>query len=279
MRELLATARGWLAGRGVDSPRLTAEVLLAHALKVARIRLYTDLDKPLEAAEVTRFRELVRRRAAGEPTQYVTGSREFYGRTFKCDRRALIPRPETELLVECVLRHVAKDAPARLLDVGCGCGTIGLTLAAERPAAHVVLADLSPEAASLARENAVLLDLTRRVEVRTGDLLAPMAGETFDAIAGNLPYVPSRERATLPVHIRDHEPALALFGGDDGLETIRRMIPAAVPHLRSGGLLVLEHGAEHGDLVRDLFDPQTWETPVVESDLAGFDRFVRATRR
>ena len=245
----------------------------------AAVLLYVDIDRPLDKTELARFKELVQRRVRGEPTQYLVGTQDFYGRTFKVDRRALIPRPETELVAERVLRAFPKSATPRFADIGCGCGTLGLTLAAERPTAHVVLSDVSPEAAALTRENAVLLDLAPRVDVRVGDLLTPLGEESFDAIVTNLPYVPDGERHTLPIHIREHEPALALFGGPDGLDICRRFVPAAAAHLRAGGLLVMEHGAEHGEASLALFDTAVWEQPVVESDLAGFDRFTWAVRR
>lgn len=279
IRELLAWSRAWFDEKGVDSARLTAELLLAHVLEAPRIKLYVDIDRPLEKAELAKYKELVQRRARGEPTQYLIGSQEFYGRPFKVDPRALIPRPETELVAERVLRHVAKDAAARIADVGCGAGTLGLTVAAERPASRVVLTDVSAEAAALCRENAVLLELTPRVEVRVGDLCAPLAGETFDVIVTNLPYVPDGERHTLPIHIRAHEPHLALFGGPDGLDLYRRFVPEAAALLAPGGLVVMEHGAEHGESAPALFDPALWEAPVVERDLAGLDRFTWARRR
>lgn len=279
VRDLLGWARGWFEERGVDNPRLTAELLLAHVLQCARIRLYVDVERPLDKTELARFKELVQRRARGEPAQYLIGTQEFYGRSFKVDRRALIPRPETELVAEKVLSAFPKGRAARFADIGCGCGTLGLTLAAERPQASVVLTDVSEEAAQLTRENAVLLGVAPRVEVRTGDLAAPLGDEQFDAIVTNLPYVPDGERHTLAIHIREHEPHLALFGGPDGLDIYRRLLRAVAKHLRPGGLFVMEHGAEHGDAAPGLFDTAEWQEPTVESDLAGFDRFTWAIRR
>jgi release factor glutamine methyltransferase len=279
VRDLLAWSRQWFDERGVDSPRLTGELLLAHVLSLQRIRLYTDIDRPLDKAELGRFRDLVRRRAAGEPTQYLIGYQEFYGRRFKVDARALIPRPETELIAERILRAFPKDQAARFADIGCGCGTLGLTLAAERPTANVVLTDISPDAVALARENAVLNDVAARVDVRVGDLTAPLGDDVFDAVVTNLPYVPDAERHTLPVHIREHEPPVALYGGPDGLDVYRRFVPAIARHVRPGGWLVFEHGAEHGDRTPALLDPAHWSSPTVEADLAGFDRFTWAIRR
>jgi release factor glutamine methyltransferase len=279
IRDLLQWSRAWFDERGVDSARLTSELLLAHVLNCPRIKLYADFDRPLEKPELARYKELVQRRARGEPTQYVIGTTDFYGRTFKVDKRALIPRPETELVAERLLRAFPKDAAVRLADTGCGCGTLGLTLAAERPNAHVVLTDVSPDAAALAAENAENLRLSGRVEIRVGDLATPLGDELFDAVVANLPYVPDALRTTLPVHIRDHEPHLALFSGADGLDLYRRYVPAIARHLKPGGLLVVEHGEEHGESLPALFDPALWETPVVEKDLAGLTRFTWAVRR
>lgn len=279
VRDLLAWARPWFESKEIDSPRLTAELLLAHVLGLARIRLYVDFDRPLEKAELGAFRDLVQRRARGEPTQYLIGTQDFYGRTFKVDARALIPRPETELVAERALRHVAKDAEALMTDVGCGCGTLGLTLAAERPQSRVVLTDVSEEAAALARENAEKLKVSDRIEIRTGDLAEPLGDTLFDVVVTNLPYVPDGERHTLPLHIRGHEPHLALFGGPDGLDIYRRFVPAIARNVKPGGLVVLEHGAEHGDAAPALFDPSLWSEVKVERDLAGFDRFTWAIRR
>lgn len=280
IRELLTWSRGWFEQRGVDSARLTAELLLSHVLGVPRIKLYVDIDRPLEKVELAKYKDLVQRRVRGEPTQYLIGTQGFYGRIFKVDSRALIPRPETELVAERVLRHVAKEADgARIADVGCGCGTIGLTIAAERPNARVVLTDVSPDALALCRENAVLLEMASRVEVRQGSLAEPLGDDAFDAVVTNLPYVPDGEKTTLPLHIREHEPHLALFGGPDGLDLIRAFIPAVAKNVKPGGLLVLEHGAEHGEAVPAIFDLEVWEPPVVERDLAGFDRFTWAVKR
>ncbi len=279
IRQLLQWSRGWFEERGVDSPRLTGELLLAHVLGVPRIKLYVDIDRPLQKEELARYRDLVQRRARGEPTQYVIGTQEFYGRTFASDRRALIPRPETELVAERALRALGKTDTALVADIGCGTGALGLTIAAERPAVRVVLTDVSPDAAALARENADRLQVSARVEVREGDLTTPLGEDVFDVIVTNLPYVAEPERAILPIHIRDHEPGLALFAGADGLDLYRRLLPAIAPHLRSGGLLVMEHGEDQGAPLNALFDRSFWQEPVLEKDLARLDRFTWVIRR
>lgn len=278
IRDLLSWSRDYFEKHEVDSPRLTAELLLSHVLEVQRIRLYTDLDRPLEQPELARYRELVLRRVRGEPAQYLLGSQDFYGRRFRTDRRALIPRPETELVVERVLRHLPKDESRRVVDVGCGTGAIGLTIAAERPQTDVVLVDISPDALELARENAELLGLSERVEFREGHLLEPLGDERFDVVVANLPYVPDGQRDSLAVHIREHEPALALFAGVDGLDLIRQLTATAAAHVTPGGLLVLEHAENHGAAIVRLLDSPEWTPAVVEKDLAGLERFTWSER-
>lgn len=279
VRELLHWSKGWFEERDVDSPRLTGELLLAHVLGVARIKLYVDIDRPLQKDELARFRELVQRRARGEPTQYVIGTQEFYGRTFTADRRALIPRPETELVAERALRALSKTEPGTVADVGSGTGALGLTIAAERPSVRVVLTDVSPEAAALTRENAVRLKVADRVEVREGDLAAPLGDDVFDVVVTNLPYIPEGDRTRLPIHIRDHEPGLALFAGPDGLDLYRRLVPSIARHVRPGGLLIMEHGEEQGAQIGALLDRALWQDPVLEKDLAKLDRFTWAVRK
>lgn len=279
VNDILAWATPWFEQKGVDSARLTAQLLLGHVLGLERVRLFMEFDRPLNAGELARFKELVQRRAAGEPTQYLVGTQDFYGRTFKVDPRALIPRPETELLAERVLRSTPKDATARFADVGCGTGAIGLTLAAERPQATVVLTDVSEQTAALARENALELGVADRVEIRIGSLAEPLGDDVFDAVVTNLPYIPDDERHTLPLHIREHEPHLALFGGPDGLDLYRAFIPAISRNVKAGGLVVCEHGAEHGQMMPALFDATQWEQVTVVADLAHLDRFTWAVRR
>jgi release factor glutamine methyltransferase len=274
--KLLAWTQGHFARAGVDSPRLTAEILLAHALGCDRVRLYLDFDKPLGAPELAAYRELVRRRAAGEPTAYLTGRREFFGRPFRTDRRALIPRPETELLVEAALEALPEDGAA--LDLCTGTGCVGVTLALERPGARVVAVDLSPDAAALARENAALLGAAN-VEVFVGDLYAPVArlgpGARFDVVAANPPYVPSAELPGLARELR-HEPALALDGGGAGLAVAAPLVAGALARLRPGGLLALEIHESHAESVPRLCREAGFASAGTRRDLAGLPRIVVA---
>jgi release factor glutamine methyltransferase len=262
---------------GLDSPRLTAELLLAHVLHTSRVRLYTDLDRPLEAAELGTYRGLIGRRASGEPTHYLTGSREFYGRTFAVDPRVLVPRPETELLVEAVLQAAPKDAEVRLLDLGAGSGCVGITLALERPRARVVSTEISPGAAEVARANATTLGVGDRFEVRVGDLFAPVEGEPpFHAVASNPPYVPRGEIPTLSAEVR-REPELALDGGADGLDVVRRIVAGAPRWLVPGGLLAMEIGDRQGPAVRSLLEGAGYGSVRIEHDLARHDRLALGT--
>jgi release factor glutamine methyltransferase len=262
---------------GLDSPRLTAELLLAHVLHTSRVRLYTDLDRPLEAGELAAYRGLIARRAAGEPTSYLTGTREFYGRTFAVDPRVLVPRPETELLVEAVLQAVPRDAEIRVLDLCTGSGCVGITLALERPRARVLATDASPGAVEVARANAAALGPADRFEARLGDLLAPVEGEPpFDVVVANPPYVPTGELPTLSPEVR-REPPLALDGGADGLDVVRRIAEEAPRRLVPGGLLALEIGDGQGPAVHSLLEAAGYGSVRIERDLARHDRLALGT--
>ncbi len=250
IRKVLTWTTQHFEKRQVDSPRLTAEILLAHVLKTSRVRLYVDLDRPLSKEELAAFRALIERRMSGEPTQYLTGVKEFYNRTFKVDARVLIPRPETELLVEAALRALPKDAPSRALDVCTGSGCIAISLAAERPQASVLATDLSPDACALARENAEALGVGARVTVVQGDLFAPVPADArFQLVVSNPPYIASEEIPGLSAEVR-REPHLALDGGKEGLLVIRRVIEGARRYLLPGGLLAMEIGETQGNAVR-----------------------------
>ncbi len=277
VRRVLAWTSGHFEKLGLDSPRLTAELLLAHVLKTSRVRLYTDLDRPLEPGELAGYRALIARRAAGEPTSYLTGTREFYGRPFAVDPRVLVPRPETELLVEAVLQAVPKDRPVRLLDLCTGTGCVGVTLALERPLARVVATDLSPGATEVARANAAALGVAARVDARVGDLFEPVQDEDpFDAVVANPPYVPRSEIPTLSAEVR-REPVQALDGGEDGLDVVRRIVAGAPRWLVPGGLLALEIGDGQGPAVQGLLQTAGYGSVRIERDLARHDRLALGT--
>ncbi len=278
IRKVLTWTTQHFEKRQVDSPRLTAEVLLSHVLQVGRVRLYVDLDRPLSKEELGTFKAIIERRLGGEPTQYLTGAREFYNRTFKVDARVLIPRPETELLVEAALRMLPKDAPSRALDVCTGSGCIAISLAAERPLATVVATDLSPDACALARENAKALKVDDRVTVLHGDLFAPVPPDArFHVVVSNPPYIDTAEIPTLAPEVR-REPKLALDGGPDGLVAIRRVVTGARRWLEPGGLLAMEIGETQGPSVLELLRAAGYADARVEKDLERRERMAFGTQ-
>jgi release factor glutamine methyltransferase len=269
---------GWTADyfnrRGVDAPRLTAEVLLAFVLQMTRVQLYVDLERPLAPKELAAYRALIERRISGEPTQYLTGTREFYGRPFAVDPRVLIPRPETELLVDAALDAIPKDAPRRVLDLCTGSGCVAVTVAAERPNAIVVATELSPAACEVARNNAAVLKVGERVHVLEGDLFDPLdRGSLFHVAVSNPPYVPSGEIATLAAEVR-REPRMALDGGPDGLSFTRRLADQAPRWLEPGGLLAVEISEGQGPEALRLLQSAGFIRAGLRKDMARLDRLV-----
>ncbi|MBU8897616.1 peptide chain release factor N(5)-glutamine methyltransferase [Corallococcus sp. H22C18031201] len=278
IRRVLTWTTQHFEKRQVDAPRLTAEILLAHVLQTGRVRLYVDLDRPLSKEELATFRALIERRLAGEPTQYLTGVKEFYNRPFRVDSRVLIPRPETELLVEAILQVLPKDAPSRALDVCTGSGCIAISLAAERPQATVLATDLSPGAATVARANAEALKVADRVTVLEGDLLAPVPAEArFHVVVSNPPYVDAGDIPGLSPEVR-HEPHMALDGGPDGLRLIRRVVTDARRFLEPGGLLAMEIGETQGPAVLELLRAAGYSDARVEKDLERRERMAFGTQ-
>jgi release factor glutamine methyltransferase len=271
----------WTTGRfaeaGIEPARLEAQLVIGHALGLSRVDLYTRFDQPLGKDELARTRELIKRRLAGEPTAYLIGSQEFWSLPLQVDRRVLIPRRDTETLVEHVLGALPdRAAPIALLDVATGAGPVALALARELAAARVVATDLSAGALEVAAANAAACGLADRVELRQGDLLAPLgAGERFAVIAANLPYIPTADVAGLSPEVQA-EPRSALDGGPDGLDLIRRLVAAAPDHLEPGGLLALEHGFDQGDAVRGLLAPPRWTGATTVTDLGGQPRVTSA---
>jgi release factor glutamine methyltransferase len=270
--EVLRGTERYLADRGVENPRLNAEHLLAHALGLKRMELYLQFDRPLAESERAPLRDLVKRRGTREPLQHVLGTAEFHGRTFACDKRALVPRPETEQLVELAL-EIAKDKPAAtILDIGTGSGVIVLTIALELPSATLHATDLSPDALVLAAENAARHALTDRIVFHQADLLPP-DGTRFDLIIANLPYIPAEEIASLSPEVR-HDPASALDGGADGLDLIRRLIETAPDRLAPGGALLLEIGLGQADAVNTLLLARKFRDISVRPDYQNIPRFA-----
>lgn len=242
----------------LDTPRLDAEVLLAHVLQRNRVYLYTHYDQPLTEHERSTYRECVRRRAAHEPVAYITGHKEFFARDFQVSPAVLIPRPETEHIIEIVQRWPHR--PQRILDVGTGSGCLAVSLACEFPEAQVVATDVSKEALAVAEKNAALHNVAGRITFRAGDLFAPVASETFDVIVSNPPYVEAT--ALLPRDVVEYEPACALFAGGDGLDLIRRLLAEIAVHLARPGLFACEIGHDQAPNVLALC-PQDAETAFV----------------
>ena len=262
--------------QGIENARLEAELLLAEVLGVKRLDLYLQFDRPIVEAELEKFRGFVRRRLKREPLQYIVGHAAFRKLHLTVDRRVLIPRPETEILVERVLHWAREHDAHRALDVGTGSGAIAISLRLESDL-EVVATDISDDALAVARANAQKHDA--RVDFRSGDLLSPIAAdEQFDVIVANLPYVGEDERAALAPEVVAHEPATALFAGGDGLSVIRRLIDQAPRHLR--GLLALEIGAAQAEAVAALIRANgQYQEPELVRDLAGRDRIVLALRK
>ena len=265
---------------GIDTARLEAQVLIAHALGCTRVQLYTGFDRPLGDDELGRIRGLIKRRLGGEPIAYLVGEQEFWSLPFWVDAAVLIPRRDTETLIEAVLDAVSdRAAPLRIVDVATGSGILAVTLARELPFARVIATDLSPAAAAVAARNAERNQVADRVEVRTGDLLAPVAGEApFDLVVSNPPYVRTGEMSGLSAEVR-HEPALALDGGDDGLDLVRHLVAALPAALAPRGLVAIEHGHDQGDAVRALLAATgAFAAPATRSDLGGRPRVTWARR-
>jgi release factor glutamine methyltransferase len=269
----------WTTGRfgraGIDSPRLDAQVLLAHALGCDRVSLYTSFDKPLGAPELAAFRGLIERRLGGEPVAYLVGTQEFWSLQLHINRSVLVPRRDTETLVQVALDAVDRSAPLVIADVGTGSGAIAIALARELPAARVFALDISAEAAAIARANAASHGVGDRVVAVESDLLAAASGETFDVIAANLPYIPTADIDQLSAEVRT-EPRQALDGGADGLHFIRRLITQLPTATRPGALVVFEHGFDQAAQVRDLFLAADLEHVETHPDLGGRDRVTSA---
>ncbi|MCA9540027.1 MAG: peptide chain release factor N(5)-glutamine methyltransferase [Myxococcales bacterium] len=262
--------------RDLDSPRLDAELLVADALGMDRVRLYLEHHKPLHADELTEIRARVQRRAKREPVAYITGRQGFWSLDLHVDARVLVPRPDTERLVELAVARLKGTETPRIVDVGTGSGAIALALASERSDATVMAIDRSPDALAVARANGERLKLP--VAWRQGDLLAGVDGP-FDLIASNPPYVRRGDLANLMPDVRQYEPRLALDGGDDGLDLIRRLIPQAAERLVPGGALLIEIGHDQGPDVRALcLADARFSAATVRLDYDKRDRVVEATR-
>jgi len=283
------TLRSAIAEASTSISVRDAETLLVHILQCDRAFILAHIDDPLSAKHLTQLRSLTTRRAAHEPLQHLTGEQDFFGLTLSVTPDTFIPRPETEILVEAVLNFVAeKPAPThplqipvvalRILDVGAGTGAIPIALATHLPAAKLTAVDISPAALAIARENAARHHLSDRIRFVESHLLAALAGEPFDIIVSNPPYVSLADAPTLAPEVRDHEPHLALFAGADGLAIYRRLIPQAHAALIPGGLLALEIGFGQSDSVSALLDEKDWHNIRILDDYSAIPRIALAER-
>jgi release factor glutamine methyltransferase len=273
--EVLQSTTAYFQKRHIENPRLNAEHLLAHVLGRKRIELYLEFERTLLESDLTPLRELVRRRGAGEPLQHLLGTVEFCGRTFRCDKRALVPRPETEQLVGLLIsRFKSEIANSRIIDVGTGSGVIALSLAAEFPEAQVVGTDISDDALILARENAERLGLADRVRFQRTNLLENIQ-PGFDLIAANLPYVSTEHRHNLSREVL-HDPEVALFAGGRGDELLQELIARAPSWLQPGGILALEIGIGQSEALISALAEKNYRDICNEKDYSGVTRFLFA---
>jgi release factor glutamine methyltransferase len=279
--EVIQRSAEFLAKKGVDSPRLQTELLLAHILKLPRMKLYLNFERQLTSAEADTLRELVKRRGQREPLQHVLGSTSFCGLEITLNRHVLVPRPETELLAELAWQFLStlNPQPSTALDFGTGSGCIAIAIAAKCPAARVVATDVSPEAIAVGTKNASRHHLSDRIQFHCGDGFAALAaGARFDLIVSNPPYVPSAEIDSLQPEVRDYDPRAALDGGPDGLDAYRLIAEQAAPLLKPHGKIMLELGDGQAEPARKVFESQKWIVEAVKPDYTQRPRILVARR-
>jgi release factor glutamine methyltransferase len=278
VRRLLEWTEDFLRKKGVEAARLEAQILLAHALGCKKIDLYVRHDEEPAEDKRTAFRETIKKRADGMPVAYLVGHREFYSLEFAVSPAVLVPRPETETLVMEALRRLKPLTAPRVLDVGTGSGAIAIVLAKQHKAAQITALDVSPSALAVAAGNAQRHGVAERVTFVEGDLFGPVAGQTFDLIVSNPPYVAHAEFPSLDAGVRDYEPRSALDGGPDGLDFYRRIAAEAAGLLAPGGTVLVEIGATQEPAVRELFAAHLELGPTFK-DTAGRPRVVTAKGR
>lgn len=279
--EVIQKSAEFLTKKGVDSPRLQTELLLAHVLKMPRMKLYLNFERTLWPNEVDAVRELVKRRGQREPLQHIVGSTSFCGLEIAVNRHVLVPRPETEILAELGWQFLSalNPQPSTALDFGTGSGCLALALAAKCPNAQIVALDASAEALGVANQNAASLDLAARIRFIHGDGFAALPADArFDLILSNPPYIPTAEIASLQPEVRDYDPRAALDGGPDGLEFYRLLAANAGVFLKPGGKTMLEFGDGQGDALRRIFETQLWIVEDVRQDYTQRPRFLIVRR-
>lgn len=280
IRRVVAWATDDLKKRGSTSPRLDVELLLGRVLTMDRVALLIDADRPLSKDELTRYRELHQRRRAGEPVAYLLGSREFYGRSFRVDKRVLVPRPDTEALIDVALERTRRlSLSARVLDLCTGSGCVAVTLGRERPTTRVLGVDISDDALAVAMENGIRLGAVNVGFVRSDLFAAFRAGrDRFDLITANPPYVSDGEYRSLAVDIRKFEPRIALTAGSDGLSVLRRLVAEAPRFLDAEGVLAVEIGWDQSAAVKELFAAAGFRAIETRKDYGGHERVVSGVR-
>ena len=271
--EVLQATAAYFKKHNVENPRLNAEHLLAHVLGCKRIELYLEFERVLTESELAPLRYLMKRRGEGEPLQHLLGNVEFCGLIFLCDKRAMVPRPETEELVE-VLKSEIRNPKSEILDIGTGSGVIALSLAAEFPEARILAVDISDDALAFAQENAARLNLADRVRFLKSNLLENVEG-TFDLVVANLPYVSTQERHTLSREVL-HDPEVAVFASTRGDELVRELIAQAPSRLRPGGMLALEIGIGQSDALLSHLAEKNYRDICSKNDYSGVTRFLFA---
>jgi release factor glutamine methyltransferase len=277
--EAIRKSSDFLAKKGVESPRLQTELLLAHLLKLPRMNLYLNFERALAPAEVDALRELVRRRGRREPLQHITGSTSFCGLEIAVNRHALVPRPETELLAELGWQFLStlNPQPPTALDFGTGTGCIAIALASKCPDAKITALDVSPEALLLAKQNAAANKVAGKIKfLETNGFAALPQDKPFDLIISNPPYIPSAEIATLQPEVRDFDPRRALDGGADGLDFYRLIALQAAAFLKPGGKVILEFGDGQAEAIRRVFENEKWIVEAVKEDYSQRPRILIA---
>ncbi len=274
LKEILDLSAGHFAKHGLSSPRLEAELLMGHILGLERIQLYVQFDRPLEENELEQMRQFIRRRLQGEPLAYILGEKEFMSLPFYVDSRVLIPRPETEHLVEKALKLFEEKGEVTLVDLGAGSGSIAVSLAHYLPRSRVLALDINPESLELARENALRNGVEDRIRFILGDLLDPIKDEgPVHGILSNPPYIPGGELEGLSLEVKA-QPRLALDGGSDGLRYYYRIAKEAFPLLKSGGYLGLEVGSGQDETVSKILREEGFEGVEIEQDYSGHKRCI-----
>lgn len=276
---LLAWTIKYFQSKNIESARLDAEVLLAHLLGQKRIYLYVHFDEPLQQEELNKFHEYVVKRANHMPVAYIIGEKEFMGLTFKVTKDTLIPRPDTEILVENTLSQLNKEQELTLADIGTGSGAIILSLLANLPKATGTAVDISPNALAVAKENAQNLQIADRCDFVLGDLLAPLGEQKFDVIVSNPPYIPQKDMENLASDVKDYEPHSALTDNGDGLSFYRRLWSRAQAYLHDGGFMAVEIGIHEAKAVKQLAEANNWHNIKIIKDYAGIDRVVMAWKQ